>query len=84
MSNGGCQRLRGVIGCALARSRTCADNSCGVSSDALLGVVPLPEETSPKTARLLKRLRRVEKLPAADQRAVLTLVDALLEKRGVA
>jgi transcriptional regulator with XRE-family HTH domain len=56
----------------------------GVSTDELLGVVPVEEETSPKTARLLKRLRRVEKLPAADQRAVLTLVDALLEKRGVA
>jgi hypothetical protein len=56
----------------------------GVSTDALLGMQPVEEETSPKTARLLKRLRRIEKLPPADQRAVLTLVDALLEKRGVA
>jgi hypothetical protein len=35
----------------------------------------------PKTARLLKRLRRVEELPPADQRAVLKLVDAMLETR---
>jgi hypothetical protein len=39
------------------------------------------ETLSPKTARFLKRLRRVEELPAADQRAVLKLVDAMLETR---
>ncbi|MGH7679623.1 MAG: hypothetical protein ACRENU_14225 [Gemmatimonadaceae bacterium] len=42
---------------------------------------PLTEKTSPKTARLLKRLRRVEELPPADQPAVLKLVDAMLEPR---
>ncbi len=52
-----------------------------VSTDALLGVKPLTKKTSPKTARLLKRLRRVEELPPADQRAVLKLVDAMLETR---
>jgi transcriptional regulator with XRE-family HTH domain len=52
-----------------------------VSTDELLGVKPLSEKTSPKTARLLKRLRRVEELPPADQRAVLKLVDAMLETR---
>jgi hypothetical protein len=36
---------------------------------------------SSKTARLPKRLRRVEELPPADQRAVLKLVDAMLETR---
>jgi hypothetical protein len=41
----------------------------------------MKDGTSPKTARLLKRLKRVEALPAADRRAVLTLVDALLETR---
>ena len=30
-----------------------------------------------------KRLQRVEELPAADQRAVLKFVDALVESRGV-
>jgi len=39
------------------------------------------ESLSPKTARLLKRLRRVEELRPADQRAVLKLVDAMLETR---
>lgn len=52
-----------------------------VSTDELLGVKPITEKLSPKTARLLKRLRRIEELPAADQRAVLKLVDALLETR---
>ena len=33
----------------------------------------------PQTARLLKRLRRIEELPPADQRAVLRLVDAILD-----
>jgi transcriptional regulator with XRE-family HTH domain len=52
-----------------------------VSTDELLGVKPVTEKLSPKTARLLKRLRRIEELPAADQRAVLKLVDAMLETR---
>ncbi len=52
-----------------------------VSADELLGLAPLRETVSPKTARLLKRLRRVEELPPADQRAVLKLVDAMLETR---
>jgi transcriptional regulator with XRE-family HTH domain len=52
-----------------------------VSTDELLGVRPIAEKLPPKTARLLKRLRRIEELPAADQRAVLKLVDAMLETR---
>lgn len=52
-----------------------------VSTDALLGLTPIATKTSPKTARLLKRLQRIEELPPADQRAVLKLVDAMLETR---
>jgi len=52
-----------------------------VSTDALLGVQPVREQLSPRTARLLKRLRRIEELPRADQRAVLKLVDAMLDTR---
>jgi hypothetical protein len=52
-----------------------------VSTDELLAVKPVRETLSPKTARLLKRLRRVEELSPADQRAVLKLVDAMLEIR---
>jgi len=52
-----------------------------VSTDELLGVTPVRERTPPKTARFLKRLRRIEELPPADQRAVLKLVDAMLDTR---
>lgn len=52
-----------------------------VSTDELLGVKPVRETLSPKTARLLKRLRRIEELPPADQRAVLKLVDAMIDTR---
>ena len=51
------------------------------STDELLGLEPVKDGTSPRTARLLKRLRRVEELPPADQRAVLKLVDALVQTR---
>jgi hypothetical protein len=47
----------------------------GITADELLGMAPVREKISPKTARLLKRLRRIEELPPADQRAVLTLQD---------
>jgi transcriptional regulator with XRE-family HTH domain len=51
------------------------------STDELLGLQPVKDSTSPRTARLIKRLRRVEELPPADQRAVLKLVDALVTTR---
>jgi hypothetical protein len=49
--------------------------------DELLGLAPIKDGTSPRTARLLKRLRKVEELPPADQRTVLKLVTALVETR---
>jgi len=52
-----------------------------VSADELLGLEPLKDQTKPRTARLLKRLRKVEDLAPADQRAVLKIVDGLLESR---
>jgi transcriptional regulator with XRE-family HTH domain len=52
-----------------------------VSTDTLLGVAPLRERRSPKTARLLKRLQKIEELPAPDQRAILKLLDAMVETR---
>ncbi len=52
-----------------------------VTTDALLGLKPIADTLAPKTARLLKRLQRIEELPAADQRAVLKLVDAMLDTR---
>lgn len=53
-----------------------------VSSDQLLGLKPPKERTSPRTARLLKRLQRIEQLPPNDQRVVLKLVDGLLERHA--
>ena len=52
-----------------------------VTTDALLGLKPIADTLAPKTARLLKRLQRIEELPPADQRAVLKLVDAMLDTR---
>lgn len=52
-----------------------------VSTDELLGVKPISDKLSPKTARLLKRLQRIEELPPADQRAVLKLLDAMIDTR---
>ena len=52
-----------------------------VTTDELLGLTPLSAKRSPKTARLLKRLQRIEELPPADQRAVLKLVDAMIDTR---
>src|SRR5205823_5936260 len=53
-----------------------------VSVDQLLGVKAFKESVSPRTARLLNRLRRIEELPPADQRAVLRYLDALLARSG--
>lgn len=52
-----------------------------VSTDELLGVKALPETPSARAGRLRKRLEQVEALPPADQRAVLKVVDALLQSR---
>jgi transcriptional regulator with XRE-family HTH domain len=53
-----------------------------VSTDELLGLAPIKNGTSPKTARLLKRLQKVSELTPADQRAVLKMVDALVAVRS--
>ena len=52
-----------------------------VSADELLGLKPPKEESNPKLARLLNRLKRVADLPPADQRAVLQHIDALVDSR---
>ena len=54
-----------------------------VTTDELLGMTPLKTKTSPKTARLVKRLQRIERLPPDDQRAVLKFLEALLESKGL-
>jgi transcriptional regulator with XRE-family HTH domain len=54
------------------------------SADELLGIQPLQEKLTPSVVRLRRRLRKAEALPPEDQKALLTLVEALLERRGVA
>lgn len=55
-----------------------------VTTDELLGVEPVRDDiASPRAARLLSRLREVADLSPQDQRAVITFVEALLEKRGL-
>jgi transcriptional regulator with XRE-family HTH domain len=48
-----------------------------VSADELLGLKPVTAKRSQRAARLLKRLQKIEELPATDQRTVLKLLDAL-------
>lgn len=55
----------------------------GTSTDELLGARPVPERTSPKRARLLKKLEQVADLPAADQQVILKMLDTLLENRNL-
>jgi transcriptional regulator with XRE-family HTH domain len=51
------------------------------SADQLLGLKLLTQILPAKTARLRKRLLQVEALPPGDQRAVLKVLDALVEAR---
>ena len=56
----------------------------GVSADELLGLEPVRDEVAtPRAARLLERLRAAAELPPAEQRAIITFVEALLDKRGL-
>ncbi len=56
----------------------------GVSADELLGLKPVRDEVaSPRAGRLLERLRAAADLPPAEQRAIITFVEALLDKRGL-
>lgn len=50
------------------------------STDELLGRKEIKERNSPKKARMLKRLQKIEKLQPADQRAVFKVLDAMVEK----
>jgi len=52
-----------------------------VSSDELLGLQDVAALTTPKTARLIKRLQRIEELPVSDQKALLKFLDALLDSK---
>ena len=54
-----------------------------VSADQLLGLKPPAKQTtSPRTARLLKRLQRIEQLSPTDRRVILKMVDSLIERHS--
>jgi transcriptional regulator with XRE-family HTH domain len=53
-----------------------------VSTDELLGLKLPKEKRSPRAARLMKRLQRIEDLPPTDQRTVLKILDSLLHRHG--
>ena len=48
-----------------------------VSTDELLGRKKIKNNSSPKSARLLKRMERIDQLSATDRRAVLKYLDTL-------
>ena len=52
-----------------------------VSTDQLLGLKQIKDTEDPKTARLIKRLKRITILPKQDQQAVMKFLDALVEKQ---
>ncbi len=54
-----------------------------VSPDQILGGRPQPETKKPlKSLKLLRRLQRLERLPETKQRAVLRVLDALLNEES--
>ena len=52
-----------------------------MTGDELLGRKAMTEKTTPKAARLLKRLEQITDFPPAGQRTALKLLDALHESR---
>jgi transcriptional regulator with XRE-family HTH domain len=66
-------RLHGALVAGFAKA-------LNVSADEVLGLKPI-ESKHTQNGRLLRRLRRIEELPASDQKAVLKFLEALLEKR---
>jgi transcriptional regulator with XRE-family HTH domain len=57
----------------------------GVSTDELLGLkdaAPRAVSPSPRSRRLYRRLKDIEKLPRRDQQALLRTIEAFLSKAG--
>ena len=55
-------------------------DALSLTTDQLLGRETVSPRKAPKTQQLLRRLRTVESLPAAERRQVLHLIDALVER----
>jgi hypothetical protein len=52
-----------------------------VTTDELLGVRPVEAEPAPRSTRLWRKLREIEKLPVGGRKAVLKSLDGLLVRR---
>ena len=52
-----------------------------VTTDELLGVKPCKQVSDPKTARLMKRLKRITELSPANQRSIIKHLEALLKEK---
>lgn len=50
----------------------------GVTSDELLGIMPLKKTRQPDT-RLLRRMQQIEKLDSSKKRQVLQMIDTMIE-----
>ena len=55
-------------------------DALSLTTDQLLGREAVSPRKAPKNLQLLRRLRTVESLPAAERRQVLHLIDALVER----
>ena len=53
-----------------------------VSTDQLLGVKPIKENSPARDNRLWRRFTQVEKLPPAQRRPIVQFIDAMLEKEN--
>lgn len=53
----------------------------GVTTDALLGVEPVPGGVTGPSVRVLKRLERIAELHPGDQKAILRIIDGFIESR---
>lgn len=51
-----------------------------ISSDELLGLKPVRQVKGPTNQRLWRRFQQIEKLPLAERRQLLGVVDAFLER----
>jgi len=56
-------------------------DALGVTVDELLGLNPVEAEPAPRSTRLWRKLREIEKLPVGDRKAVLKILDGLLVRQ---
>lgn len=57
-------------------------DALGVTADQLLGRQPVSPHKAPRNERLLRQLRRVEKLPARARHSVLEHIEGLMARYG--